>query len=564
MSANIDASSLRRGFAEPTGRESAPRFAQRQFGPLQVTYGAHTPKPGVADAAQTGLQPAASLSAKACDADLPLSGVTARQVWWAAITMAAFVLLTIVLLPFARVQGMALAGFVPAYQTAVFMLYGLAFLHLAAHARRTGSVALLHIATGCLFSALILLIQMFSFPIWGPAQLVGSTPATTTWLWNFWHLGPAMFTFTYVAARWRGGAMPTASIAATNRALWVAAVTAFGMAGIATALSTWGLLWLPKVVVGDDYRMLTTSGVGPVVLLAALGALGLLVMRTRCKTTIELYLAISLVLMSADDVLTLIGGSRLSLGWYAGRAEAAASAAVLVFLYMQEINQRYALVSERSESLASRQTVLARRAQEQHAANTELALLARQDGLTLLANRRCFDETIAMEWRRAQRDHDWLTLLMIDVDNFKIYNDLYGHQAGDRCLQTVARVIAEAGCRPGDLAARYGGEEFAVVLPATDAHGGRIIAEALHAALARCQIPHGGSQSGFVTVSIGAASFIPVQEGDTVDLVVAAADEALYRAKSNGRDQTVVFPDSAFAPPAGDAAMPTLAQAVTL
>jgi diguanylate cyclase (GGDEF)-like protein len=102
-----------------------------------------------------------------------------------------------------------------------------------------------------------------------------------------------------------------------------------------------------------------------------------------------------------------------------------------------------------------------------------------------------------------------------------------------------------------------------VVLPATDAHGGRIIAEALRAAMARCQVPHGGSEFGFVTVSIGAASFIPGHEGAEVEMLVAAADAALYRAKSNGRNQTVGFPDAGFAsPPAGDAAIPARVQAV--
>jgi diguanylate cyclase (GGDEF)-like protein len=472
-------------------------------------------------------------------AGLPLGGVTPGTLRIALLVMAAFGMATVALLPVASHPGLPVAGFVPAYQATVFLFYAMSFLHLVTYVRHTGAVALLHIATGCLFSALILLMQMFSFPIWGPEQLVGSTPATTSWLWTFWHLGPTIFTFSYLAARWSGGPLRTAAHPVTNRAILLTAGGAVALVAAATAVSTWGLPWLPTIVVGDDYRALTTSGVGPAVLIATLLSLGILAVRTRCATQVELCLAISLVLLVMDDLLTLTGGSRLSLGWYAGRAEAALSAAMLLGLFLLEVNRRFTRVSVRAASLAELQEELTRRVDEQAETNAALARLARQDGLTQLANRRTLDEALASEWRRARREHLPLALLMIDVDHFKLYNDRQGHPAGDACLRIVARLIADLANRSGDLAARYGGEEFVLLLPGTDQHGARVIAETLRTALRNARIPHDATPSQLVTVSIGAASIVPMTDDDATETLVAAADQALYRAKRGGRDRVV-------------------------
>jgi diguanylate cyclase (GGDEF)-like protein len=380
-------------------------------------------------------------------------------------------------------------------------------------------------------------------------QLVGSTPATTSWLWTFWHLGPTIFTFSYLAARWSGGPLRNASPRSTERAIIRAAVGAVLLVGLATAASTWALPWLPTIVAGDDYRTLTTSGVGPAVLLATLASLAVLALRTRCSTQVELCLAISLALLVMDDVLTLLGGSRLSVGWYAGRAEAALSAATLLGLFLLEINRRFVRVSMRAETLTELQSELTHRMDEQAEANAVLARLARQDGLTLLANRRILDEALVLEWRRARREHMPLALLMIDVDHFKKYNDHFGHPAGDACLRTLAGLISEVANRSGDLAARYGGEEFALLLPGTDLHGARIIAELLRTALLHSRIPHDATASGLVTVSIGAASLIPsADEADAAESLVAAADQALYRAKASGRDRVVTVAGAELAP----------------
>jgi diguanylate cyclase (GGDEF)-like protein/PAS domain S-box-containing protein len=172
------------------------------------------------------------------------------------------------------------------------------------------------------------------------------------------------------------------------------------------------------------------------------------------------------------------------------------------------------------------------------AANRLLRALAQQDGLTGLANRRCFDEVLHTEFRRASREQEWLGLVLIDVDYFKAYNDLYGHLAGDECLRRISAVIAQTLRRPADLAARYGGEELAVVLPATDQSGATGVAERICRAVSALRIEHRGNSEGIATVSAGATSDIPLSHGDdSPTRLIEAADQALYQAKRGGRNR---------------------------
>ena len=161
------------------------------------------------------------------------------------------------------------------------------------------------------------------------------------------------------------------------------------------------------------------------------------------------------------------------------------------------------------------------------------------DALTGISNRRRFDEVLATEWRRASRDADKLSLLLIDADHFKRYNDTYGHVRGDSCLKQIAEAALDVVLRPGDLVARYGGEEFAVVLPGTDEGGARAVAEDICQAVRNRQLPHEGNAPGIVTVSIGCATVVP-QRGKTPQDLIESADQALYRAKGRGRNRVVV------------------------
>ena len=174
-------------------------------------------------------------------------------------------------------------------------------------------------------------------------------------------------------------------------------------------------------------------------------------------------------------------------------------------------------------------------------ANQELQKLVNIDGLTQIANRRCFDQSLEQEWERLYREQQPLSLLLFDVDYFKLYNDSYGHQMGDDCLIKMALAVQQVVSRPADLVARYGGEEFVVILPNTDLTGAMAIAQWVHAAIKDLAIPHQASKiSDTVTISLGITSQIPASELSAATLI-EQADQALYRAKQQGRNQSVVF-----------------------
>jgi len=188
--------------------------------------------------------------------------------------------------------------------------------------------------------------------------------------------------------------------------------------------------------------------------------------------------------------------------------------------------------------------LIQRKNNELRKANEKLKTLVDVDPLTNIANRRYLDQVLDQEWRRAKRRNYSIAILMVDIDFFKAYNDSLGHLNGDSCIQRVATRIGQIMRRPGDLVARYGGEEFAVVLPALNIDEANRLAESVCDAIESLSIEHPNSSvSPYVTVSVGAAAMIPVEPYNKQDLV-AMADEALYQAKSQGRNQTakVVIP----------------------
>ncbi len=166
-----------------------------------------------------------------------------------------------------------------------------------------------------------------------------------------------------------------------------------------------------------------------------------------------------------------------------------------------------------------------------------LESLALLDGLTSIPNRRRFDQSLEIEWKRAQRSELPLSVLMFDIDHFKAYNDALGHRAGDDCLTRVAMLLSESLERPGDLLARYGGEEFVALLPETDAEGAARKAERCRLQIEAARIPHPNSgTAGWVTVSIGVGTLLP--DGAThPGVLIEQADARLYRAKAAGRNQ---------------------------
>ncbi len=176
------------------------------------------------------------------------------------------------------------------------------------------------------------------------------------------------------------------------------------------------------------------------------------------------------------------------------------------------------------------------------AAYRDLQLLSALDPLTGIANRRTFEDFLDVEWKRAARNQVPISLLIIDIDWFKEFNDAFGHPAGDACLRRVATTLANSLNRPGDLVARYGGEEFAVVLPDTDERGAYFVAERLRRRIEALAVRHPKSLvSQYVTVTAGVTTRRPAKNDDPGEMITAA-DNALYRGKNTGRNRVVPGP----------------------
>jgi len=185
--------------------------------------------------------------------------------------------------------------------------------------------------------------------------------------------------------------------------------------------------------------------------------------------------------------------------------------------------------------LVQMQRALVKLAGQLNDANQELQRLSMTDGLTGLANRRMFDESLAREWRRCLRHKKPMSIVMLDVDWFKKYNDRYGHQDGDECLRAVAGELARSAPRPSDLVARYGGEEFVMILGDTGQDGATWVASRIRQHVDALQLPHKDSSFGHVTVSCGVSSVMP-RNDLTVDALVKSADNALFLSKNQGRN----------------------------
>jgi diguanylate cyclase (GGDEF)-like protein len=212
-----------------------------------------------------------------------------------------------------------------------------------------------------------------------------------------------------------------------------------------------------------------------------------------------------------------------------------------------QIGQNILALEEKQRALVHARDELELRVAERTAelakANAQLQALSEQDPLTGIANRRRLDAYLKLELHRASRNKSPLSLIMIDIDHFKPYNDHYGHQQGDECLVAVGKVIAETATRPTDLAARYGGEEFAVVLPETDREGALAVAHRIREQVLSLAIPHEKSQvADRVTLSIGVSCVEADGAWATDKALIESADQALYQAKCAGRNRICPAP----------------------
>ncbi len=408
----------------------------------------------------------------------------------------------------------AIDAFLPAYAMAVIVINLLTGYIILAHVPLAGQRHLLWLGAGYAYVAAVVSAQMMVFPgVVAPQGLFGAGPQSAIWLWVLWHGGFPAFVLASMIAAWFDRGRPRGHLSILHS--MAATLLAAGLAGFFLWLVTAESENLPNLIDGRDYASLRRSTAAIAVVVLNLCAVTAVFAVMRGRTMIALGLAMGTLASLVDVLLTLEAGARFSLGWYTARCIAILSALSVLAVYLRELTWLYARIIRLNARLETQATV---------------------DELTGLYNRRHFDRQIEAALRQARRRGDEpVSLLLIDVDHFKRYNDTYGHQAGDDCLRRVAGAIRHAARRPGDVAARIGGEESALILGGSDTGGATEVARRVLEAVRDLAIGHTtNSAAPHVTVSIGLAAMEPGMPAATL---FGRADAALYRAKAEGRDR---------------------------
>ena len=445
--------------------------------------------------------------------------VDRRQRRAALFFVAALLIVGAIATPLAKDALFPVPGYMLAFGSTMIVTNAILASLLISRGKAEDDASTVLLGATYLFVSLVFLPMTAAFPgALTPAALIGTT-MSAVWIWSIWHAGFGLGIAAYSARR-------PSQMRLSPRAAFLSVAV---IVGAVAAAATWGVDSLPHVFGDPMHGMFSGRGeaVGWTLLAIDAAALGLATLRAG-ESSERLWLAVAMVAACFDIWLTFHSGARFSVGWYLGKVGSLATTMVVLVALVNNLSSVY---------------------QTMRAAHQALANLAKIDGLTGIANRRSFDESLEAESRRAARGSEPLALLMVDVDHFKLYNDHYGHQRGDECLRTVALLLASCARRPGDSVARYGGEEFALLLPATDIGGAMLIADRILAGLSGMAMEHNGAPSRVVSVSVGVAS----GGGRDPAGLVREADQALYRAKRVGRGRAVAAevwtPGESTAPP---------------
>ncbi|WP_176300598.1 sensor domain-containing diguanylate cyclase [Burkholderia vietnamiensis] len=442
---------------------------------------------------------------------------TGRQLWFGALMALGIVLTLAIAVPQANVALPAVEPFMPMCALTVFTTASIAAFFLGAQFTVTRQPVLGALGGAYAFTALAVALQLLTFPgVFAPHGLLGARPQSAAWMWVFWHTGFPCFVMAALVARERFTRVP---VGAAQTRLWALVL----VGGPAVAAALLGVLALnvalpPALQPPDAAALLPVNAIGLAVWIANALALVTVLAAGRLRTTLDLWLAIAMLACVTDTTLNLLTTHRFTVGWYLARVFSMFTPGVLVCVLAWEVTKLYQQLFE---------------------AHTTLVRSSARDGLTGAFNRSHFNDHFHTLFLQARRQSEPLSLLMVDVDHFKAYNDAFGHVKGDACLIAVAQALAGAVRRPADIVARYGGEEFAIVLPNTGARGARIVADEAREAVLRLDLPMPSSPTGRVSVSIGCAT-VSADELSTPDALIEAADGALYRAKDAGRNCVVM------------------------
>jgi diguanylate cyclase (GGDEF)-like protein len=457
-----------------------------------------------------------------------------RQLAWAII--AASTGIFFILAPFAKVALWPVPAFIPIYQSALLVNDLITAVFLLGQRQSSRSHGLSLLAGGYLFTALMSTVHALSFPgLFAPNGLLDAGPQTTAWLYMFWHGGFPLFVIAYTRYGLEQQRADEGRITILSTVVSIVSL----VCGLAL-LTTLGQDLLPTIMQDNHYTPAMILVVSAVWLLNLLALYALA--RRRPYSMLDLWLIVTMCAWLFDIALSaVLNAGRYDLGFYAGRIYGLLAASFVLVVLLHEHGKLYV-------QLIKLRDIDREKADSLHRLSTV-------DSLTGIANRRAFEDALDQEWRRMMRHGTTLSLLMVDVDCFKRFNDTYGHVAGDQCLRVVAQVLAGKARRAGEMAARYGGEEFVVLLPHADIVEAKKLGEVICASVRDCEILHEQSDAApYVTISVGAASIANLPElaatlsregtlpsatmpGATV--LVETADHALYRAKKAGRNRVV-------------------------
>lgn len=436
----------------------------------------------------------------------------------ATLTAVAILGVTVLALPNARALCVVVPAFMPIFGTSIVLSEALTAFLLWMQFRVSGLVFFAALTGAYVFGAVTATMHLIVYPgVFATDGLSGSGRQTAIWLWLLWRGGYALSVMIAIKVAKAYG--PRVTAAATHSRLAMISIIAPVL--VSVLLSSAAIRFhalLPDLVSGnlpDRHLSANPITIGIAVLCGA--ALAYQIVTTRLRTAVDLFTAVALLAGLMDVALTIAAGPRYSVGWYAARLASMCSAGALLGALLNETGRAY-------QSLAF--------------AHSALRDFSIRDALTGVFNRAHFDERFRQELSIASETGSPVSLLLIDVDHFKAYNDEYGHLAGDACLQSVARTLqATLGC-PGGFVARYGGEEFAAVLPDCEPDIAVQIADRLRKSVLQTTAGLRKNVPGrsHVTVSVGHASSSLHRRLDASALL-AAADLALYRAKKLGRNR---------------------------
>jgi diguanylate cyclase (GGDEF)-like protein len=440
----------------------------------------------------------------------------------AAAVVALIGVATAAMAPFAPVELPVIVPFVPIFSTTVIMAEGLTAFLLAVQFRATSRAFLGGLVGAYGFELVVAIIQLVIFPgVFTKDGLLGAGPQSAIWLWVIWHGGFAVMvllalaTRSTLAARWFGASLPRAGTVLMAGGPLLATILSFGTIRFSSAL--------PPLISHGAYAALGHGPLRVVVISLLVLALAACVRITRLRDLVGLWLAVALLASIGDSTLVMMAGARFSLGWYGGRLLTMVSSSTVLCALVFEFTLAYQRLLRANDALQHR---------------------VMHDALTGAFNRLYFAEQLPRELRRAIREHTPLSVVMIDVDHFKQFNDCWGHARGDDCLIAVVERLQSVLRRPADFLARYGGEEFVAVLPQTGPDGAIAMAEALRHAVIDLALRRGAASDGVVTVSLGITTVDPRTDAITTDTILQRADAALYEAKHAGRNRIATWAPS--------------------